>query len=48
LTTQTNGEHHITLPNHPSLRIGLVSSVLADAASHLGIPRDQLARQLFE
>ena len=48
LTTQTNGEHHITLPNHPSLRVGLASGVLADVASHLGISRDQLMRQLFE
>jgi predicted RNA binding protein YcfA (HicA-like mRNA interferase family) len=48
LTTQTGGEHHVTLPNHSSLRIGVVSSVLADVASHLGISRDQLVRQLFE
>jgi predicted RNA binding protein YcfA (HicA-like mRNA interferase family) len=48
LTTHTNGEHHITLPSHLSLRIGLVSSVLADVASHLGLSRDQLLQQLFE
>jgi predicted RNA binding protein YcfA (HicA-like mRNA interferase family) len=25
LTTHTADEHHITLPNHPSLRIGVVA-----------------------
>ncbi len=47
LTTQREGEHHITIPNHASLRIGTISAVLADVAAHFHLSRDQLLEQLF-
>jgi predicted RNA binding protein YcfA (HicA-like mRNA interferase family) len=47
LTTQLNGEHHLTIPNHPDLRVGTLSAILTDVADHLGIPRDELIAKLF-
>ncbi len=48
LTTQQGGEHHVTIPDHASLRLGTLSSFLADVAGHLMIQRDALAAELFE
>jgi len=47
LTTQEKGEHHITIPNHQSLRVGTLSSILVDVAKHFGFGRDELMKQLF-
>lgn len=47
LTTQREGEHHVTIPNHASLRIGTISAVLADVAAHFHRSREQLLEQLF-
>jgi predicted RNA binding protein YcfA (HicA-like mRNA interferase family) len=47
LTTQLNGEHHITIPQHKDLRVGTLSAILTDVAEHLGIPRDQVITELF-
>jgi len=47
LTTQENGEHHITIPRHDPLRVGTLSAILGDVADHLGITRNELARRLF-
>jgi predicted RNA binding protein YcfA (HicA-like mRNA interferase family) len=48
LTTQQNSEHHITIPNHPALRVGTLAAILSDVAQHFGIDRDELSRRLFE
>jgi predicted RNA binding protein YcfA (HicA-like mRNA interferase family) len=48
LTTTERGEHHITIPNHPSLRIGTVAAILSDVAQHLEIPKEELHSSLFE
>lgn len=47
LTTQQGGEHHVTIPDHASLRVGTLASILADVASHLGIERSALASDIF-
>jgi len=47
LTTLENGEHHITIPRHDPLRVGILSAILTDVAQHFGITRDELARRLF-
>lgn len=46
LTTQEKGEHHITIPNHESLRVGTLASILAEVAEHLEISRDALLKKL--
>jgi predicted RNA binding protein YcfA (HicA-like mRNA interferase family) len=48
LTTQHGGEHHVTIPDHASLRIGTLAGILADVATHLNIERRALATALFE
>lgn len=47
ITTTLNGEHHLTIPNHNPLKIGTLSSILNDVASHLKIPKDELLVKLF-
>ena len=48
MTTQSNGEHHITIPAHDPLRVGTLSGILTDVAAHFGISRDQLVGELFK
>ena len=47
LTTLRNGEHHVTIPNHASLRLGTLNSVAADIAEHLSIKKSDLMAELF-
>jgi predicted RNA binding protein YcfA (HicA-like mRNA interferase family) len=47
LTTNQNGEHHITIPSHQSLRIGTLASILNDVATHLDIEKSKLIEELF-
>jgi predicted RNA binding protein YcfA (HicA-like mRNA interferase family) len=47
LTTTQQGEHHVTIPRHRSLRVGTLSAILRDVADHLGIPRQELVETLF-
>jgi predicted RNA binding protein YcfA (HicA-like mRNA interferase family) len=48
LTTPQGGEHHVTIPDHASLRIGTLAGILADVATHFKIDRSALAAELFE
>lgn len=47
LTTEEQGEHHVTIPRHHSLRIGTLANILADVAAHFDISRDELVERLF-
>lgn len=47
LTTQENGEHHVTIPNHSPIKIGTLNAILNDIANHFEIKRDELLRRLF-
>lgn len=46
LTTEVNGEHHLTIPAHDPIKIGTLSGILADLARHHEIGRDELLRRL--
>ena len=48
LTTQMNGEHHVTLPVHKDLRVGTLNAVLTDVADHLGMERNEVVAALYE
>ena len=49
LTSAYSGEaHHVTIPRHPSLKVGTLSAILADVAAYLGIDREHLAKELFD
>ena len=47
LTTYEHGEHYLTIPQHTSLRIGTLSAILADVASHFELNREKLLEKLF-
>ena len=47
LTTQRNGEHHITIPNHDPLRLGTLAAILSLVAEHFNMNKDELLKQLF-
>ncbi len=47
LTTQRNGEHHITIPAHKPLKIGTLNPILRDVAAHDSLSCDQLLETLF-
>lgn len=47
LTTSEKGEHHVTIPNHSSLRVGTLSAILSDVSDHFGLNREALNKQLF-
>ena len=40
--------HHITVPDHSSLRVGTLNAILSDIAEYLGIERSKLEHELFE
>ena len=46
MTTQTNGEHHVTVPLHNPIKIGTLTGILASVAAHLKMSRDELVRAL--
>ena len=47
LTTEQNGQHHITVPNHDPLKIGTLSAILSDVATHLNKAKEELMQELF-
>ncbi len=47
LSTHEHGEHHLTIPQHTPLRIGTLSAILVDVATHFGLTREQLLKRLF-
>ncbi|MBD2508033.1 type II toxin-antitoxin system HicA family toxin [Nostoc muscorum FACHB-395] len=47
LTTQQNGEHHITVTAHDPIKIGILNAILRDVAAHAGFTRDELLTLLF-
>ena len=47
LTTQQHGEHHLTIPNHDPLRVGVLARIVADVSEHFAISRDELLQILF-
>ena len=47
LTTQENGEHHITVPNHSPIKLGTLNAIVKEIAEHFDIERDELLSRLF-
>lgn len=47
LTTYRNGEHHITVPNHHPIRLGTLSFVINEIASHFQKSREEMAHEIF-
>ncbi len=47
LTTDRNGQHHITIPRHAALRIGTLAAVLTELESQHRLDREALLDLLF-
>lgn len=47
LTTNTPQQHHVTIPRHSALRVGLLAAILDDIALQVEITRDQVVERLF-
>ena len=47
LTTEINGIHHITIPDHSPIKVGTLSNILKDIAVHLEISKEELINRLF-
>jgi predicted RNA binding protein YcfA (HicA-like mRNA interferase family) len=46
MTTQLNGEHHITVPNHRALRIGTLNTLLKLIATHHKITVEEVLTKI--
>jgi len=46
LTTEVNGEHHVTVPAHDPIKIGTLSGILGDIAEHHHVTRASLLKEL--
>ena len=44
--TAGGGEHHVTIPNHRTLRVGTLN-ILTDVAAELGRDKDEVVDELF-
>jgi predicted RNA binding protein YcfA (HicA-like mRNA interferase family) len=47
LTTSLNGQHHLTIPNHDSLKLGALSPILSSVAEHLKKTKESVINELF-
>ena len=47
LTTNENGIHHITVPDHNPLKVGTLSDILSDIAEHFQLSKQELLEKLF-
>ncbi len=46
LTTQEGGQHHVTIPNHSPIKIGMFSDILKDITVHHKMTVEELVRHL--
>ena len=47
LSTDQNGQHHITIPQHDPLKIGTLAAILADIALHFNLSKNELVDLIF-
>jgi len=47
LTTQQQGEHHITVPAHNPLKIGTLNAILKSISEHFDLSREDILKQIL-
>jgi hypothetical protein len=47
LITLLEGEHHVTVPNHNSIKIGTLFGIISDVAAHFNKSKEEIANELF-
>ena len=45
--TTISGEHSVTVPRHRYVRIGTLGQIVSDVAAFVGLPKEDVRRQLF-
>lgn len=46
LTTQAQGQHHVTVPAHDPLKVGTLSGILTEIAAHQKISREDVIHKI--
>lgn len=46
VTTQRDGEHHVTIPKHSPLRVGTLHSLLKELAHHHGSTVEEMLKEI--
>lgn len=46
-STYRGTQHHVTIPRHGALRVGMLSAILAEVAAYLDVGREELLEALF-
>ena len=46
LTTHRGGEHHLSVPNHRPLKVGMLNALLKDVAAHHGMSIEELLKEI--
>ena len=46
MTTQRDGEHHVTIPNHRPIKVGTLQNILKDICAHHDVALELLLREL--
>ena len=47
-TTQGNGEHHVSVPNHNPIKVETLNGIISDVAEHFQISKEEVFTVLFE
>ena len=47
-STRKGTEHHITIPNHESLKVGTLHAILSDVAAYIELSEQELLRMILE
>lgn len=47
LITLLEGKHHVTVPNHNSIKIGTLSGIINDVAAHFNKSKEEIINELF-
>jgi len=46
LYTKNNDVHNVTIPNHESIRLGTLMSIISDVSDHLKIDKSEIIEKL--
>jgi predicted RNA binding protein YcfA (HicA-like mRNA interferase family) len=46
LTTQRDGQHHVTVPNHKPIKLGTLTGILKAVAAHHKLTVEDMVRQI--
>jgi predicted RNA binding protein YcfA (HicA-like mRNA interferase family) len=48
ISTEMNGLHTVTIPDHKQLRIGTISSILHEVAQHFNLSKEEFVKEFFD